>query len=96
MVIVSSREFRDHQKKYLDLVDLRISDEPMEEQFELPASASDLGLLEKAEMETIVVTLRSTGGNKSRAARELGITRKTLHSKLKKYGLDSDRDPSNP
>ena len=81
---------------YLDLVDLRISDEPMDEQFELPTSASDLSLLEKAEMETIVVTLRSTGGNKSRAARELGITRKTLHSKLKKYGLDSDRDPSNP
>ena len=84
------------RSEYLDLVDLRISDEPLDEQVELPTPASDLGLLEKAEMETIVVTLRSAGGNKSRAARELGITRKTLHSKLKKYGLDGERDPFNP
>ena len=84
------------RSEYLDLVDLRISDEPMDEHVELPTPAIDLGLLEKAEMETIVVTLRSAGGNKSRAARELGITRKTLHSKLKKYGLDGEHDPFNP
>ncbi|KPJ76120.1 MAG: transcriptional regulator [Deltaproteobacteria bacterium SG8_13] len=75
------------QTEYLDLVDLRISDEPVDEQMDVPAPDMDLGLLEKAEMDTILATLRSAGGNKSKAARQLGITRKTLHSKLKKYGL---------
>ncbi len=43
--------------------------------------------LERIEREAIVNTLASTGGNKSEAARRLGITRKTLREKLKKYGL---------
>lgn len=41
--------------------------------------------LEDVEKETILRTLESTGGNKSEAARRLGITRRTLHKKLKKY-----------
>ena len=77
------------QTEYLDVVDLRISDEQTDDQMEPPVTARDVGLLEKAEMDTILATLRAAGGNKSRAARRLGITRKTLHSKLKKYGLDA-------
>jgi two-component system, NtrC family, response regulator HydG len=42
--------------------------------------------LEEVEKETILRTLESAGNNKSEAARRLGITRKTLHKKLKKYG----------
>ena len=41
--------------------------------------------LEKMEKETILKTLTSTSGNKSEAARRLGITRKTLRKKLKNY-----------
>ena len=41
--------------------------------------------LEKMEKETILKTLASTSGNKSEAARRLGITRKTLRKKLKNY-----------
>ena len=43
--------------------------------------------LEEIEKVSILSTLESAGGNKSEAARRLGITRKTLHKKLKKYGL---------
>jgi two-component system response regulator HydG len=43
--------------------------------------------LDDVERATILKTLEAAGGNKSEAARRLGITRKTLHKKLKSYGL---------
>jgi two-component system response regulator HydG len=43
--------------------------------------------LEEIEKEAILATLNATGGNKSETARRLGITRKTLHNKLKVYGV---------
>jgi two-component system response regulator HydG len=43
--------------------------------------------LDEVEKATIMQTLHATDGNKSEAARRLGITRKTLHKKLKKYGV---------
>jgi len=42
--------------------------------------------LDEVERATILKTLEAAGGNKSEAARRLGITRKTLHKKLKSYG----------
>jgi two-component system response regulator HydG len=42
--------------------------------------------LEEIEKTAILKTLEAAGGNKSEAARRLGITRKTLHKKLKAYG----------
>ena len=44
--------------------------------------------LEEVERRAIVETLREAEDNKSEAARRLGITRATLHNKLKKYGLE--------
>ncbi len=41
--------------------------------------------LEEMEKNLILKTLEETGGNKSEAARRLGITRRTLKLKLKKY-----------
>ena len=44
--------------------------------------------LEEVEREAILATLEDSGGNKSETARRLGINRKTLHKKLKDYGID--------
>ena len=43
--------------------------------------------LDEMERLTILKTLESVQGNKSEAARKLGITRATLHKKLKKYSV---------
>jgi len=43
--------------------------------------------LEEIEKTAILKTLEAADGNKSEAARRLGITRKTLHKKLKAYGV---------
>ncbi|OGP56331.1 MAG: two-component system response regulator [Deltaproteobacteria bacterium RBG_13_52_11] len=45
--------------------------------------------LRDVERATIVMTLHQTGGNRTRAAAILGITRKTLQNKIKEYGIDS-------
>jgi two-component system response regulator HydG len=42
--------------------------------------------LEELERRAILDALEAAGGNKSEAARRLGITRKTLHAKLNRYG----------
>ena len=48
--------------------------------------------LEDIEKEAIIAALTASGGNKAEAARRLGITRKTLHNKLKSYGLGSKQN----
>ncbi len=76
---------------FIDREVLPISSEDLIEEsglFEAFANSSIAGKpLEEVERQAVVGTLDLCGGNKSEAARRLGITRKTLHSKLKKYGL---------
>jgi DNA-binding NtrC family response regulator len=43
--------------------------------------------MEDVEREMIRTTLDHTGGNKTRAAKILGVSLKTMHNKVKKYGL---------
>ena len=71
---------------YLDLADLRIAPEPAGSETARgePADAGPAPL-EEVERVAILRALEMAGGNKSEAARQLGITRKTLHKKLKKY-----------
>ena len=73
--------------EFLDAVDFSISTAPPSKASGAPESAPDLtgGSLEDLERQAILATLEQAGGNKSEAARRLGITRKTLHQKLKKY-----------
>jgi two-component system response regulator HydG len=86
-VVLSSSE-------YLDKEDLPLIQKvlplgrglPLEKEItDVDTIPSDLPL-DEVEKTTILKTLESTGGNKSEAARRLGITRRTLHKKLKKYG----------
>ncbi|MFZ0611193.1 MAG: sigma-54 dependent transcriptional regulator, partial [Desulfobacterales bacterium] len=75
---------------YLDLVDLRMGPES-------PANAPVCGEpanvgsapLEEVERAAILRAFEMAGGNKSEAARQLGITRKTLHKKLIRYAAAS-------
>ena len=75
------------RSEYLDEMDLRIDiDTGSTGSAYVPVTAQPAGSLQQVEKTAILNTLASTGGNKSEAARILGITRKTLHQKLKKYG----------
>jgi two-component system response regulator HydG len=76
------------QSEYLDDTDLRIFHEGSRENSRPVMLSNETPRpLEEVEKETVLRTLESTGGNKSETARRLGITRKTLHKKLKKYGV---------
>lgn len=55
-----------------------------------PTGAEDL-TLEAVERAHIAMILRRTGGNRSEAARLLGITRTTLYKKIADYGLEDPR-----
>jgi DNA-binding NtrC family response regulator len=43
--------------------------------------------MEAAEKDLIIRALKATSGNRSRAAEQLGISRRTLHRKLNEFGL---------
>ena len=44
--------------------------------------------VEEAEKELIVQALKELNGNRTRAAEKIGMSRRTLHRKLKRYGLE--------
>ena len=51
-----------------------------------PSSITDLGTLEKHAVEQ---AMRDAGGNKVRAAKQLGISRMQLYGRLHKFGLEN-------
>lgn len=55
----------------------------------IPASNANLTLKE-AEREQIIRALQDAAGNRSEAARKLGIERKSLYKKAKRMGIDLD------
>ncbi|MGH8596861.1 MAG: sigma-54-dependent transcriptional regulator [Gammaproteobacteria bacterium] len=44
--------------------------------------------VEEAAKQLIVQALKETGGNRTRAAQKIGMSRRTLHRKLKQFGLE--------
>lgn len=76
------------RSEYIDVADLPPSVQQARESAGQDSVASLLGQpLEEVEKAAVLQTLAECDGNKSEAARRLGVTRKTLHKKLKKYGL---------
>ena len=49
-----------------------------------------MGLISAAEMNLIREVLKECGGNKTAAAKKLGISRPTLHRRLKLMGEPAD------
>jgi two-component system response regulator HydG len=81
-VVLSRTEYLDEE--HLPL----ISEAPQSKKETMPREIVSADLpLDEVEKATILNTLEAVGRNKSEAARRLGITRKTLHAKLKKYGI---------
>ena len=80
--------------EYLDTADLPLLAQDAVSPFSKETISGDLPL-EEVEKATILNAMEVTGGNKSEAARRLGITRKTLHAKLKKYGVSLESSGKN-
>lgn len=62
--------------------------EPIQQEAESDAPVGTLAqVVEAAERATIAEALKQTGGNKTEAARRLGVAPRTLYYKLERYGL---------
>ncbi|RPH49221.1 MAG: sigma-54-dependent Fis family transcriptional regulator [Desulfobacteraceae bacterium] len=72
---------------YIDEKDLPVVDSKEPERMSSQQDDTMSIPLEEIEKATILKTLEFLKGNKSETARRLGITRRTLHKKLKKYGV---------
>ncbi len=67
----------------------RLEDLPEDEVIRIPAGTT----LPEAERRLILDALERTGGNKTAAARILGIGLRTLYRKLEQYGAGAERPP---
>jgi DNA-binding NtrC family response regulator len=63
------------------------AEEAPEEVPEVSRSPASLATLEELEQRYIREVLASVSGNRSQAARVLGISRSTLQDKIRRYGL---------
>ncbi|MCC7375656.1 MAG: sigma-54-dependent Fis family transcriptional regulator [Verrucomicrobiales bacterium] len=52
------------------------------------AAVSGTATVQEAERQLIIQALRETGGNRTEAARRIGLSRRTLHRKLHEYQLE--------
>jgi len=76
------------QGNVIEAPDLQIEEPPLAS----PATGGTSLSLEDNERETIVRALKATGGVKKDAADQLGISRRAIHYKIKKYGIGDSSD----
>lgn len=73
-------------KSLIDAADIQLQSEAAPA---TPPQTIPVGLtLEEMEMQSILHVLEQSGGNLSKAARTLGISRSALYRRMEKYGLD--------
>jgi two-component system response regulator HydG len=82
-VVLTRTEYLDEQ----DFAIMQNGSQPFAEAVPVFDGKENSLSLEAVEKAAVLRMLEETDGNKSQAARRLGITRKTLHKKLKKYGV---------
>jgi len=82
-VVLCRSEYISEQELPLSLREASDREPLVQQEHTIPADLP----LEDVQKISILKTLEATGGNKSETARRLGITRRTLHKKLKKYGM---------
>ena len=82
-VILSRNDFLDIE----DFSMLNVTVSPSSQVVLEPSGPVEILPLEEVEKNAILLALDLTGNNKSETARKLGITRRTLHQKLKRYGM---------
>jgi len=82
-VVLTRTEYLDEQ----DFAIMQNGSQPFAEAVPVFNGKENSLSLEAVEKAAVLRMLEETDGNKSQAARRLGITRKTLHKKLKKYGV---------
>jgi two-component system response regulator HydG len=84
-VVLSRTDMVDADELVFPMADQISSNDPALGSLSKPAGGAENLPLEEVEKRSILKALEATGGNKSEAARRLGITRKTLRKKLEKY-----------
>ncbi len=87
------RELENHIQRLVVLGDgnaIDVPDLPSHMRFSAVRATALERSLAEIEARHIQAVLNHTGGNKTRAARVLGIDRKTLRDKVRRYGLDAD------
>ncbi|WP_300160659.1 sigma 54-interacting transcriptional regulator [Solidesulfovibrio sp.] len=83
-VVLMPGDFVTERELPLGVVQASAPQEPEPGQGGLPAGPTAIQPLEAVEREAILAALEVTGGNKTEAAKQLGITRKTLLAKLQR------------
>lgn len=74
-----------HVGRHRTVGDITVADLPQSHRS--PATGRPLSALEKAERDAIVRTLQAHGGNKVRAAAELGVSRTTLYARMRQLRI---------
>ncbi|MDH3999560.1 MAG: sigma-54 dependent transcriptional regulator [Desulfuromonadales bacterium] len=78
---------------YSDTITFADLSDELSDYFNSPQASDTLAnesSLKENELQIVRSVLRETGGNRSEAARRLGISREGLRKKLKRYGIDAE------